>query len=329
MTARRIVLVLSAATVIAAGLLVPMPFVEYSPGSAPSVEPLLSVDAPVTELNGELAMLVVWVKQPSLAELVRARYFDHDRSLRPREQIIPDNVDRTRYFDDQRLQFRVAFEVATAVGQRAAGYAVELVTAAEITLVLPEGPSAGQIEPGDRIVAVRGEPVSSAEEAIDLLDELDEGERVSLRLSRDDRERTVSVEAATIPELGRPGLGVGLQTVEIDIEQAVDVQLLDQQGIGGNSAGLMLALTVYDLLADEDLAAGRTIVGTGTVDADGNIGRIGAIEQKVATAVKIGADLVLVPESQRQTALDAAAGRIQVVAVATFDEALTALRAGA
>jgi len=328
MTARRIVLVLSAATVIAAGLLVPMPFVEYSPGSAPSVEPLLSVDAPVTELNGDLAMLVVWVKQPSLAEIVRARYFDHDRTLRPRELIIPDNVDRTRYFDDQRRQFRVAFEVATAVGQRAAGYPVELVTAAEITLVLPEGPSAGRIEPGDRIVAVRGEAVSSAEEAIGLLDELDEGEQVSLRLSRGDRELTVSVEAATIPELGRPGLGVGLQTVEIDIEQAIDVQLLDQQGIGGNSAGLMLALTVYDLLAQEDLAAGRTIVGTGTVDADGNVGRIGAIEQKVATAVKIGADLVLVPESQRQAALDAAAGRIPVVAVATFDEALEALRAG-
>lgn len=329
MTAKRIVLALSAAAVIAAGVLVPMPFIEYSPGEANSVAPLISVDADTTDLNGDLSMLVVWVKQPSLAEVIRTWALDQDRTLRPRQLIIPDNVDRTSYFDEQRRQFRVAFEVATAVGQRAAGYAVELVTAAEITLVLPDGPSAGVLDEGDRIVAVRGESVSSAEEAIELLDELEAGERVILRVSRDGRQRVAVVTAAPIAELGRPGLGVGIQTVEIDIEQAVDIELLDQQGIGGTSAGLMLALTVYDLLADEDLAAGRMIVGTGTVDADGNVGRIGAIEQKVATAVKVGADLILVPASQAQAATDAAAGRIRVVPVDTFDEALEVLRAGA
>lgn len=326
MTLRRIVFVVSAAAVIAATFLVPMPFVEYSPGSATEIAPLIDVDAETTPLTGELDMLVVWVKQPSLAELVRARFLDADRSLRRREQIIPDNVDRTAYFDDQRRQFRIAFEVATAVGQRAAGYDVDLVTAAEISLVLPDGPSVGELREGDQIVAVAGQSVSSAEEAIELLDELAEGERVVLRVSRGGRQRMVIIEAATVPELGRPGLGVGIQTVEVDIEQAVDVKLLDQQGIGGTSAGLMLALTVYDLLAPEDLAAGRMIVGTGTVDAEGNVGRIGAIEQKVATAVKVGADLILVPASQAEEAIGAAAGRIPVVPVDTFDEALRALR---
>lgn len=326
MTARRVVLAISAALVVAAGLLVPMPLVEYSPGSATPIAPLIEVDAPTTELTGELDMLVVWAKQPSIVETIRTRFFDRDRALYPRAVIIPDNVDQTTYFSDQRRQFRMAFEVATAVGQRAAGYPVELVTAAQITLVLEDGPAARALREGDQIVAVGGESVSSAEQAIDLLDDLEEDERVVLRVANDGRERTAVVRARTIPELGRPGLGIGIQTVEIDIEQSVDVELLDQREIGGNSAGLMLALTVYDLLSDDDLAAGRTIVGTGTVDADGNVGRIGAIEQKVATAVKIGADLVLVPAAQAQAAQDAAAGRIEVVPVATFDEALAALR---
>ena len=88
----------------------------------------------------------------------------------------------------------------------------------------------------------------------------------------------------------------------------------------------MAALTVYDTVADEDLAAGRHIVGTGTIEGDGTVGRIGSIREKAWTAVAAGADVMLVPATQAAEARAAADGRLQVIGVLTFQDALRALR---
>lgn len=52
----------------------------------------------------------------------------------------------------------------------------------------------------------------------------------------------------------------------------------------GNSGGAMLTLSIYNRLINEDITKGKKICGTGTIESDGTIGRIGAIEQKVVKA---------------------------------------------
>ena len=89
-----------------------------------------------------------------------------------------------------------------------------------------------------------------------------------------------------------------------------------------------MPIAVYQNFTDEDLAAGRHIVGTGTLEGDGRVGRIGSIREKAFTAVDEGADVMLVPASQADDARRAAGRRLEVVGVETIEDALRALRRG-
>jgi Lon-like protease len=105
-----------------------------------------------------------------------------------------------------------------------------------------------------------------------------------------------------------------------------EVALAPDVRIGGPSAGLMVAITIYDLLSEEDLLAGRTVMGTGSLDADGRVGPVGGVPEKMVAAADHGADLVFVPALQLEDALSDRAGRPRVIGVDTFEEALEALR---
>ena len=76
------------------------------------------------------------------------------------------------------------------------------------------------------------------------------------------------------------------------------------------------------------LAAGRytarvgDVVDTGTITVDGVVGNIGSIRQKVVGAEASGAEFILVPETQYETALTAQYDSIEIVPVATLEEAV-------
>jgi PDZ domain-containing protein len=67
------------------------------------------------------------------------------------------------------------------------------------------------------------------------------------------------------------------------------------------------------------------VAGTGTIDADGKVGPIGGIQQKIAAAASSGASVFLVPADN----CDELAGLqtdIRLVRVASLREAIDALR---
>ncbi len=100
------------------------------------------------------------------------------------------------------------------------------------------------------------------------------------------------------------------------------------RGLGrGPSAGLAFTLEVYDALSGHHLANGRKIAVTGTMDLAGNVGPIGGVRQKVLGAVRRHADVVLVPDANAADARKASHGRVKVIAVTSFREALKALGA--
>jgi PDZ domain-containing protein len=102
------------------------------------------------------------------------------------------------------------------------------------------------------------------------------------------------------------------------------------RGLGrGPSAGLAFTLEVYDVLTGHHLARGRKIAVTGTMNLAGQVGPIGGVRQKVLGAVRRHVDVVLVPDANAADARAAAHGRVKVVAVTTFREALDALAAKA
>jgi PDZ domain-containing protein len=93
---------------------------------------------------------------------------------------------------------------------------------------------------------------------------------------------------------------------------------------GGPSGGMIFTLAIIELLTKGNLLNGRKIAGTGTIEADGSVGPIGGIEEKVLAAKRAGADLFLAPRANCGE-LNSIPGGITVAAVGTIDEAVAAL----
>src|SRR5690606_23432537 len=127
----------------------------------------------------------------------------------------------------------------------------------------PDAPAAAVLRPGDVIVGVDGSPVELASDLVQALAARAPGDDVRLTVRRDDRTRDETVRLTTLEDR-RAGLGVSVATVGLDVGLPVDFRI-DQRNIGGPSAGLMVALTVFDLADPVDLARGRVIAGTGTI----------------------------------------------------------------
>ena len=53
--------------------------------------------------------------------------------------------------------------------------------------------------------------------------------------------------------------------------------------VGGPSAGLMMALNVYNNLIPEDITNSMIVAGTGTIEIDGSVGPVGGIKHSCAS----------------------------------------------
>ena len=316
----------SVAVVTVGALTVPMPFVEYRPGSAVPIEPLVAITGTeTTPLDGETALLTVRLTRPTPVQLVAAR-LDRDRELLPLTRVYPQGVDRQVHLARERERFDRQFDVAAAVGAAAAGVPLEVITTVVVLEVDPEGPAAGRLSPGDVVLAVDGEPLTSGAALAERVRSSPAGVPLTLRIVHAGIERDQSVTPE--PTIGgdAPRIGVLVQTAVDRLVLPIEIELTPGVRIGGPSAGLMVGLTVYDLLAEEDLLRGRKVAGTGTLDVDGVVGPVGGIPEKTLAAITSGYDVLLVPEPETAVAERVASGRITVIGVATLDDALRGLR---
>ncbi|HWH34757.1 MAG TPA: PDZ domain-containing protein, partial [Acidimicrobiales bacterium] len=190
--------------------------------------------------------------------------------------------------------------------------------------LLPDSPAQGVLAEGDVITAVDGAGVAVASDLIAALATRATGEEITLRVRRDGAEQEVRLRLATVEGIDTPAIGIAVTTEALDIDLPFPVEV-DQGGIGGPSAGLLIALTVYDLADPGDLAAGRAIAGTGTIELDGDVGPVGGVDAKVVAARAAGATVFLVPAEEIDLAREAAGDDIEVVPVETVEDAIAAL----
>ncbi|NMM95682.1 lon protease [Bifidobacterium sp. DSM 109960] len=95
--------------------------------------------------------------------------------------------------------------------------------------------------------------------------------------------------------------------------------------IGGPSAGMMYTLGLIDKLTPQDETGGKTIAGTGTIDAKGKVGEIGGIRLKMIGAKRDGATWFLAPKGNCDEVVGHVPAGMRDVAVSTIDEAYDAV----
>lgn len=108
----------------------------------------------------------------------------------------------------------------------------------------------------------------------------------------------------------------------------VDLNLAD---VGGPSAGLLFSLGIVDKLDGDgsggDLTGGRTIAGTGTITANGEVGAVGGVALKTQAARRDGATVFLVPKAECSDARSELPEGLRLVPVTSLTDAVNALRA--
>ena len=186
------------------------------------------------------------------------------------------------------------------------------------------------LERGDVITALDGMAIMSDAEVRTYLEDTDP---VEVRFIRDGREHEAEIQPVELTINGEAQVvfGLRLETLNSRVDLPVPVDVTSGR-IGGPSAGLMIALAVYDQSDPAvDLAAGRRIAGTGTLTSQGAVGRVGGIDLKALAAHARGAEVFLVPEAQAQEAsrLVEGAENFAVIPVSTLDGAVQALRESA
>jgi Lon-like protease len=134
------------------------------------------------------------------------------------------------------------------------------------------------------------------------------------------REMEQSQDAATTAALHHLGLSPSRVRVTLNLAD-----------VGGPSAGLMFTLGIIDKLDGNghggDLTGGRTIAGTGTISARGEVGAVGGVPLKEQAARRDGATVFVVPRDECADAKAELPGGMRLVPVRTLDEALSALGA--
>ncbi|MEU0342067.1 S16 family serine protease [Streptomyces bobili] len=99
--------------------------------------------------------------------------------------------------------------------------------------------------------------------------------------------------------------------------------------VGGPSAGLLFSLGIIDRLDGDgsggDLTGGRTIAGTGTIDADGKVGAVGGVALKTQAARRDGATVFLVPKAECSDARSDLPEGLRLIPVSTLKGAVGAL----
>ena len=101
--------------------------------------------------------------------------------------------------------------------------------------------------------------------------------------------------------------------------------------VGGPSAGLLFSLGIVDKLDGDgkggDLTGGRTIAGTGTIDAAGKVGAVGGVALKTQAARRDGATVFLVPRAECSDAKSELPRVLRLIPVSTLKGAVSALTA--
>jgi PDZ domain-containing protein len=99
--------------------------------------------------------------------------------------------------------------------------------------------------------------------------------------------------------------------------------------VGGPSAGLLFTLGIIDKLDGNggggDLTGGRTVAGTGTIDADGKVGAVGGVALKTQAARRDGATVFLVPRAECSDARSELPKGLRLIPVTTLKSAVDSL----
>jgi Lon-like protease len=312
------------------GLLYVIPSDEYIflPDKAQPLAPYVTVQGERADRDGGgIYYVAVEVKKASLLEKLFPGLREGS-TLVPAEAVVAPGQSDQQHRRQELRAMAQSQEIGAAVALKELGYRVPVKSPGTVIAdVNPDGPSAGKLRANDTIAAVDGHATPSLPVLRRQITKHRPGQSVALTVRRDGTVHTVDVKTAPDPQnKQRSVIGVltscALQTpTKISLPVPVHIDLGQ---VGGPSAGLAFALDVAEKLG-HDVDRGHKVVATGEMCLDGSVIPVGGLKQKTIGARRAGADVFLVPAGENAQEAHRYAGKMRVIPVHTYRQALRAL----
>jgi PDZ domain-containing protein len=328
-----------------AGVLIPVPYAEMSPGPTVNTlgehdgEPVLQISGRKTyPTTGHLNMTTVRVTSADYRmNLVEAVYgwLAHDNKVVPHDTLYPDGKTEEESTQENAEEFSQSQESAKVAALKELGVPVK--SWVIVSTVVKDSPAEGRLHAGDVIKSVDGTAVKEPSDVAELVTKHKPGEKVVFTIvpakeqaaaekenKTATRTQNVTITTAASDDTGAKRAIVGISAgTDHTFPFTIDIKLAD---VGGPSAGLMFALGIYDKLTPGSLTGGTFVAGTGTIDDNGKVGPIGGIEMKTVGARDKGARYFLTPADNCAAAAKDTPSGLTLVKVDTIDDALQALK---
>ncbi|WP_227000624.1 YlbL family protein [Protaetiibacter intestinalis] len=320
----------------------PSPYVVERPGPVYDTLGTTDVDGdevPVIDISGaetyptdgRLDLLTVYLDGSPDHPLdwfdVIAAWFDPRKAVLPVESVFPAGQTQEESDAQSALDMQQSQQTATAAALTELG--IDFDSVVTVGAVSEGAPADGVLEEGDELLTVGGTAVSTDAGLRAAVQAGGVGEPLELGIRRDGVEQAVTLVPVE-RSAGDPTPIIGVvPAIEYDFPFDVDIRLQD---VGGPSAGMMFALAIADKLTPGAITGGEHVAGTGTIAADGAVGAIGGIRQKMIGARDAGADWFLAPEANCDAVVGHIPDGLTVFAVSTLAEAtdvVTAIGDGA
>lgn len=306
-------------------LTLPVPYVILSPGptyntlgSDDSGNVIITIDGRTpNRTSGHLNMTTVSVTtRPISAFQAVLGWLLHDQVVVPRSAVYEPGKSQQQTDQQNTQDFISSQDSAKVAALCELGYP----KAFGVVSVLTAGPSHNVLLAGDRLVSIAGSPADTAAKLTAVLQAQTPGTKVPVVVNRAGKQMALSVTLAKPPKGGK-GARLGIEVADTCLAPfTIDLGLANQ--IGGPSAGLMFALGIMDKIGKVDLTKGRFIAGTGTIDANGQVGPIGGIALKMIAAKDKGASVFLAPAGNCDEVRKATPSGLKVVRIDSLHTAV-------
>jgi len=188
-----------------------------------------------------------------------------------------------------KLDLKISIASATINAYKLAGKDINIKSIDNYIVYLKDKKKTN-LQVGDILISVDGKSISNLDDIKKIVSTKNIGDKITVLVKRDNKEKECYV--TVFSSENQKMIGVSIMSLpNYETDPKLDVKFSKNES--GPSGGLMLGLTIYDKLTEDDLTNGLNIVGSGTIDNTGNVGAIGGVKYKLQGAVKNKADVFI------------------------------------
>ena len=298
-----------------------LPYYINSPGGTIEINDRISCQK-CQKTNGSINLLYVSEAEATIPTYLLSYIIPNWDLEKIKNQQI-NNESPEEIYNRNRLMLDSSIDSAILVAYQASNKQIKIKSKKNLVLAVTNN---NKLKIGDEILKVDNKEIDDINEIKKIINAKNIGDYIKITIKRNKEIKDINVKIKN--SKGKKIIGV-IITTDYDYEIDPKIKIKFKKSESGSSGGLMLALSIYNKINQEDIIRGRKIAGTGTIDAFGEVGEIDGIKYKIMGANKNKVDVVLVPKENYQEAIKIKKKynyKMKIIKVKTFNDAINYLK---